>query len=207
MLVSTDMNIETARRRPYSSDKRAAAAAATERRIIQAAISLYGERFHDQITLDDIASRAGVTVQTVLRKFGSRDGLLDAAGRVGAADVGAQRGEAPVGDVPGIVENLFDHYEEWGPSVLRVLAQEDRVPVLATITARGRRMHREWVRTVFEPHLARSLDAVLLEAQLAALTDVYVWKLLRLDFGLDRQRATTALIQLVNSIVGNGGSS
>jgi AcrR family transcriptional regulator len=194
-------------RRAYTSAKRASSAEDTYRRIIAATIGLYGERFHDQITLEDIAGRAGVTVQTVLRRFGSRNGLLEAAGEFGAAEVGAQRGRAPVGDVPGIVENLFDHYEDLGPSVLRLLAQEDRVPVLGTITARGRRMHREWVRTVFAPFLRGHRDPELVEAELAAVTDVYVWKLLRLDFGLDRARASTALIDLVNSIVRNGGGS
>lgn len=201
------MNAAPTPRRTYTSDKRAAGAADTQRRIIEATISLYGERFHDQITLEDIAERAGVTVQTVLRKFGSRDGLLEAAGKFGAAEVGAQRGEAPVGDVPGIVENLFDHYEVLGASVLRLLAQEDRVPVLANIAARGRRMHREWVRVVFAPYLTGRSEAELLEAKLAAVTDVYVWKLLRLDFGLDRPKATTALVDLINAIVRNGGRS
>jgi hypothetical protein len=68
-------------------------------------------------------------------------------------------------------------------------------------------MHREAVRALFEPYLAAHPDPELLEAQLAAVTDVYVWKLLRLDFGLDRARATAALIDLVNLIVRNGGGS
>lgn len=198
------MNTKAVPRRTYRSERRSAAAATTYRRIIDAAISLYGERFHDQIRLEDIADRAGVTVQTVLRRFGSRDGLLDAAGEAGATQVGLQRLDAPVGDVPGIVENLFDHYEDWGPTVLRLLAQEDRVPVLATFTTLGRRMHREWVRAAFQPFIAGHGDPGLLEAELTAVTDVYVWKVLRLDVGLDRGRATTALAEMINSIVRNG---
>ena len=50
---------------------RAEAAAATRGRIVRAVLELHVERFHDQITLDAIADRAGVTVQTVLRQFGS----------------------------------------------------------------------------------------------------------------------------------------
>lgn len=192
-------------RRGYRMVKRNASAAETRRRIIRATIELYGERFHDQITLEDIADRAGVTVQTVLRRFGSRDGLMDACSEAGAAEVGAQRAEAPVGDVPGIVDNVFEHYEEWSRPVLLSLAQEDRVPQLKRITKRGREMHREWVRTVFEPFLAKARDRSLLEAQLAALTDVYVWKLLRQDAGLDRDRASTALIEMIEATVRNGG--
>jgi AcrR family transcriptional regulator len=200
------MNVpDSQRRRTYRMTKRDASAAETRQRIIRATIQLYGERFHDQITLEDIADRAAVTVQTVLRRFGSRDGLLEACGEAGASDVGEQRAQAPVGDVPGIVGNLFDHYEEWGGPVLRALAQEDRVPQLKQITSRGRRMHREWVRTVFEPTLETARDRSLLEAQLAALTDVYVWKLLRRDLGLDRERASAALEGMIEGTLRTGG--
>ncbi len=185
--------------------KRADSAAETRRRIVGSTIELHGERFHDQITLEDIAERAGVTVPTVLRHFGSKDGLMDAAGEVGATDVGEQRAQAPVGDVPGIVDNVFDHYEEWGQSVLMALAQENRVPQLATMTARGRRMHREWVRTVFAPFLAGDGPDGVLEAQLAALTDIYVWKLLRHDHGLGRDQAAAAVTGMIEAIVRNGG--
>lgn len=53
---------------------RAVAAARTHDRILRAVLDLHVERFHDQITLEDVARRSGVTVQTVLRLFGSRAG-------------------------------------------------------------------------------------------------------------------------------------
>lgn len=40
-------------------------------------------RFVDDLTLRAVAARAGVTVQTVLRKFGSRSSLLETAIRAG----------------------------------------------------------------------------------------------------------------------------
>jgi AcrR family transcriptional regulator len=202
VLVCIDMNVATGATRTYRMDKRAMSAAETERRIIRATIELHGERFHDQITLEDIAARAGVTVQTVLRRFGSKDSLIDAAAAAGAEEVGAQRAEAPPGDVRGVVKNLFDHYEAWGPTVLRLLAQEERVPQLANITARGRTMHRESVRIAFAPDLARAANPTLLEAQLTAMTDVYMWKVLRQDLGLDREQAQTAVAGLIDAVVG-----
>jgi AcrR family transcriptional regulator len=191
--------------RTYRMARRADSAAETRRRIIRSTIELHGERFHDQITLEAIAERAGVTVQTVLRRFGSKEGLIDAAGDSGADEVGQQRAEAPVGDIPGIVENVFDHYEAWGRSVLLALAQEDRVPQLKKITDRGRRMHGEWVRAVFQPFLDKDGGDGVLAAQLAALTDVYVWKLLRHDHGLAREEAAAAVIGMIEAIVRNGG--
>jgi AcrR family transcriptional regulator len=187
--------------------KRAVSAAETHRRILKATIELYGERFHDQITLADIAARADVTVQTVLRRFRSKDELMEAAGELGAAEVVEQRGQAPVGDVPGIVANLFDHYEEWGRPALRALSQEDRVPQLRKITSRGRELHAAWVRTVFAPFLEKSPRDGLLESQLAAVTDIYVWKLLREDRGLDRDEAARALTGMVEAIVSKGGDA
>ena len=41
------------------------------------------------------------------------------------------RDAVPVGDVAGAVTNLVDHYERWGENRLRLLAQEDRIPVVA----------------------------------------------------------------------------
>jgi AcrR family transcriptional regulator len=93
MLVLTDMNMATdTRPRKYRMRKRAESAAETGERIVQATIQLHMERFHDQITLDDIAQRAGVTVQTVLRRFGSKDELIERAADYMSASVLAQRG-------------------------------------------------------------------------------------------------------------------
>ena len=54
-------------RRPYRMDKRAVAAQQTGQRIIQATTDLYMERWLEDLTLDEVAARAGVTVQTVYR--------------------------------------------------------------------------------------------------------------------------------------------
>src|SRR4051812_19334191 len=102
--------------RPYRMQNRATATAATRLRILDATLALHQERYHDQITLDVIADRAGVTVQTVLRRFGTKEELLDAAADHAATQVTQQRGRAPIGDVPGAIENLLGHYDEWGPS-------------------------------------------------------------------------------------------
>ena len=46
-------------------------------------IELHRERFFDQVSLEDIAERAGVTVQTVIRRFGSKERLIEAAAEEG----------------------------------------------------------------------------------------------------------------------------
>jgi AcrR family transcriptional regulator len=197
------MNVESARQtRRYEMRRRAETAAETKGRIIRAVLELHVERFHDQITLEDIAARAGVTVQTVLRHFGSRDGLVSAAADAATNDVLTQRSAAPVGDVDRAVENLLDHYEAWGRSSLMLLAQEDRVPQLGAITRRGRSLHYDWVDRTFAPFLAETTDPRL-RAKLIALTDVFVWKLLQLDLGLDRTETASALAEMIHAAIGD----
>src|SRR3712207_4528033 len=131
----------TPNKRRYRMRVRAEAAAETGRRILEAVIELHMERFFDQVSLEDIAERAGVTVQTVIRRFGSKERLIEAATEVVNRQVVRQRAQAPVGDIEGAVKNLVDHYEEWGDSVLRLLAQEERVPAFRAVTDAGRALH------------------------------------------------------------------
>lgn len=182
---------------------RAEATAGTRIRIIRAVLELHVERFHDQITLDAIADRAGVTVQTVLRHFGTRESLVAAAAEQATTEVLAQRSAAPVGDVDGTVENLVDHYEEWGRSALRLLSQEERFPQLRMVADAGRAAHYAWVDRNFGPFLAKDADP-LLRPKLIALADVFTWKLLRLDLGLDRDETASALTSMIRAVIGDG---
>jgi AcrR family transcriptional regulator len=185
---------------------RAASAAETGERILRAVLDLHVERFHDQITLEDVADRAGVTVQTVLRRFRSKDALIAAAAELASKEVRSQRMAAPAGDIPAAVDNLLDHYAATGASALRLLSQEDRVPQLKEIADRGREFHYAWVERTFAPFLEGWAGRARLRAQLITLTDVYTWKLLHLDLGLDRAETRTALIDMIQSVVKQGGS-
>ena len=194
---------ERARPRPYRMGARAEAAADTRRRILRAVLDLHVERFHDQITLEDIAQLAGVTVQTVLRHFGTRDRLVTAAAEQATGEILEQRNAAPIGDVDGAVDNLLQHYEEWGRTALRLLAQEDRVPQLRMLADGGRAAHYAWVERTFAPFLDDTSDE-LLRPKLIALTDVFTWKLLRLDLGLDRIGTASALASMIRAVIGEG---
>ena len=179
---------------------RAAATAATGDRILRAVLALHVERFHEQITLEAIARRAGVTVQTLLRRFSSRDQLIEAAARYAEDIVVAQRSAAPVGDIDGAVENLLDHYERWGQSALRVLAQEERVPPLRALADRGRETHYNWVNRTFAPFIA-GRDRARRRAAVIAMTDVFVWKVLRLDLCLSRARTAALLKDMLRTVL------
>lgn len=189
-------------KRPYRMGARAEAAEETRLRILDAVIGLHMERYYDQISLEDVAQRAGVTVQTVLRRFGSKDRLVEAASEVVSERVTGQRGGAPVGDIAGAVENLVDHYEEWGESSLRLPAQEDRVPAFRRSTDAGRALHYEWVERTFAPLFAErggeSRERLL--AELIAVCDVYFWKILSLDLGLSHEQTVLALTETIEAL-------
>src|SRR5215471_5796170 len=97
--------------RRYRMVARAEAAAATGERILDATIKLFWELPTVEISLDEVARRAGVTVQTVIRRFGGRDGLFAAAAEREDERVRSQRNEAPVGDVASAIHILIEHYE------------------------------------------------------------------------------------------------
>jgi AcrR family transcriptional regulator len=181
---------------------RAEAAAETGRRILQATMELYTERFYDQVSLEDVAERAGVTVQTVLRRFGSKEKLIFAAAEEARRRVRSQRDRAPVGDVAGAVKVLVETYEEHGDRYLRLLAQEERVPAFRLITDTGRAHHYECVERDFAPLLAERTgpERERLLAQLIAICDLYFWKLLRRDLGLSREQTELTIIEAIRAL-------
>jgi len=176
---------------------RAGKAAATRSRILEVAQELFVADSAD-FTLEKIAAMAGVSVQTVLRAFGNKETLILEA-------IGTFRStrepllvDAP-GSVSDAVSRLFDDYEEIGDRVIRMLAEEHRVPGFAAVAEVGRARHREWVEAAFAEQLkacpARESSRILVA--LLAATDVYVWKLLRRDFGLDRKQSEAAVGLLI----------
>lgn len=182
---------------------RADAATATRDRILDAAGGLFWRALGESSSLEDVAKSAGTTVQTVLRHFGSKDGLMEAALRRASEGVRKEREAAPVGDVPGAVHNLMEHYERYGDMVMRMLAEEHRIPLLHKGIEHGREVHREWTARTFGPQLSE-LDGAARErrmAQLVAICDVYVWKVLRRDMKLGVTQTESALIEIVEGVV------
>ena len=191
-------------RRGYTMTTRARSVEHTRRRILEASVALHGERLVTDVSLEDVAERAGVSVQTVLRHFGSRTGLVEASVEHGRAEVEAER-RTPVGNVPAAVRTIVDHYERRGDGVLVMLAQEPHQPLMARVCADGRRLHRAWVEEVFAPYLGASADREATADLLVVATDVYTWKLLRRDRGLARDLTENRILQLVRSLLGTAG--
>ncbi|MBJ7603329.1 MAG: TetR/AcrR family transcriptional regulator [Candidatus Dormibacteraeota bacterium] len=182
---------------------RAQTSAATAERILDAAVDVFWELPTDKISLDEVARRAGVTVQTVIRRFGGRDALFTAAGARESERIRRQRDEAIPGDPASGVRALLDHYEVFGDRVLKMLAEEEHNPALRSVVAQGRTVHRDWCARVFAAALAptRGLKRERRLAQFVAICDVYIWKLLRRDGALSRNQTEVALVELLNPLL------
>ena len=189
-------------RRPYRQSARAEAAEATAHRVIAAFSDCMRNRWFDELTLEEIAGRAGVTARTVIRRFGGKEGLLAAFAEDFIPAVGVSRDAAP-GDVDAAVERVVAVYEAWGDGIIRNLAQEERHPALKPLLDRGRAAHRAitaqafapWLEPLAEPDRRRTLDT------LVAATDVYAWKLARRDIGRSREETATLLRRLVDAVL------
>lgn len=173
----------------------------TRTRVMSTVAAMANEKPLLAITLPDIASGADVSVQTVLRQFGSRDGLLDATTEYVTRQVAAERRAQP-GDIDGGLRLLGAHYEDRGDGVLLLLGQERWDARAAAITTRGRMLHRQWVEETFGPHLpedGRERDE--LTDLLVVATDVYTWKLLRRDRGLSQAETVHRMRTIITALL------
>src|SRR3954466_15203373 len=94
-------------KRPYRMSARAQAAAETGERLLASAYRHFTTRPYEEVRLQEIAADAGVTVQPLAKRFGSKDELLSAAYQWWGAAETLRRDAAPVGDVAGAVRNVF----------------------------------------------------------------------------------------------------
>lgn len=186
--------------RSYSQTQRAESTAATRRAILDAAIALFREGHQPDAPLERVAERAGCSSRSVIRHFGSKERLVEAAIEDAMAAAVESRRVAP-GDVAGAVRAIVAHYEEMGDEVVQMLASAERYPLARHVTELGERMHREWAREAFGPRLDGLSPAERRRrlAALATVTDVYVWQLLRRREGLGRGAAEATIRALVEA--------
>jgi AcrR family transcriptional regulator len=187
-------------KRPYRQTLRAAAAESLRRRIVTAFHDLLLNRWIDEITLDEVATSAGTTRQTVIRLFGGKDGLLEAVIDLVRAQA-VPRISMPV-DVSGreALKTLIAHYEAVGDMVVRFLAQEERHSALRPLLAHGRREHRAWVAERFAStqNCQKKIERERQITRLIVATDIYTWKLLRRDFGKSQDEVLHLMVGMIN---------
>lgn len=188
--------------RPYEMRARREAVEQTRERIMEAMVDLWLTRHYDEVTLADVAERAGVTRQTVHRQFGTKDELL-----VAAAEWKGPQGEAEVlvepGQVGEAISRLMQVYESMGDANVRALELEGRVHAMDHMLKRGRSAHRAWIEQVFAPwlppHGTSEREHVVMT--LYAATDVMQWKLLRRDFDFSPTATEQVIRRLVDGVI------
>ena len=189
--------------RPYQMTARAEAVREREEAVLEEAFDAFLSEYYDQVTLRGVAERAGVTEQTVIRRFGSKEELLETVlERLGHRFAGP-RGGAETGDYRQAITEAVESYEQQGQRILHLLSQEDRTPALARVTEVGRAAHRQLTAEVFAPWLPDSDDPDYpreLGPFVVAL-DLYTWKLLRLDLGLSRAGTELAITRMVEGLI------
>jgi AcrR family transcriptional regulator len=180
---------------------RAEAVAQTRQRVLQAALELFGERPYDLVALADVAERSGIGLATIVRQFESKEQLFAAAIENGRTEVDTSFDATP-NDPVAAVRAIAANYERFGDAVVRLVAQEERLPAARAAIAHGRKVHAELVERLFGDTLARlrGRERKLRRAQLLAATDLQFWRSLRHQAGLDRRDAEAALTQVVTAL-------
>ena len=193
--------------RPYTQQVRADRSGETHRRILDAHIALVAQRGALHVPLADIAAKADVTVQTVLRHFGSADALR-ARTRDYAAELVRLERAVPVGDVTAAVRAVVAQYEARADAMLVVLAHEATDATARSVTTAARAAHREWIERVFAGAVRGRAAAAREEIVdlLVVATDLQTWRLLRRENGLSRQDTEERMLRLARAVLADAAA-
>lgn len=191
--------------RSYKKNARAKAEKGTGEAILNAALNAFSKELFDRVTLDQIARDSGVTVQTVIRRFGSKEELFEKLAEREEKRVVSEREVSAEKGLNYAIQALVNHYEKDGDMMSNLINQEKISEPIRKIVNRGRQLHRKWV----EKHCHNLLDGLEsdeYEKQLYSAitaTDLGTWKLLRRDYGLHPEFVASIMIKLLNSLNGD----
>ncbi len=188
----TDMNT-----RPYRMTGRAKDAEATAERIVDAMLARLASIPYEHIRIEDVAADAGVTGQTVIRRFGSKPALMNATVERELARIVAAREAAAHASPVETIQDLVVHYERYGALILKTYSEAPLVPGLPEITARGRAFHVDWCRRAFALPSLPDREVARRSAQIVAICDANTWRILRFDGGLDPGETEIALREMI----------
>jgi len=190
--------------RRYRQVARAQARERTRDALLDAADEEFYRGSWPDVSLEALAKRAGVTKQTLLRHYGSKEGLLLHTLLRNATQVHDQRWSAPRGDVSGAVENLLDHYEVWGERSLRIGAWlNGGSSPLSMFSRAAREVHYNWVEHAFGPYLEnlQGRARARRRAALVAICDVQTWWLFSHDLKLERSEIHTIVTDMIDRVL------
>lgn len=197
-----DMN---SKKQSYDNSKRLIEAENTRHEIINAFGKLWTRYSINEITLDMVSNEAGVTTRTIMRKFGSKEGLLSETLPALTADIESLRTVTKPGDIDEILQVLLSNYETMGEAAIRTINLEPELEIAREIGREGRELHRRWCIEVFSPYLPKQ-NTPEFEIQLAsfiAATEIYLWKLIRKDLKLSKEKTRAVFKNLIEGLAKN----
>lgn len=187
--------------RAYVQTKRASALEQRRSAAIDAALGLLMDGGFDAVTLQAVADRAGVSLKSVVRYFGTKEGLFEACLEVSVSREEGLRDVDP-GDVDAVVRTLSERYEAIADRTVRNAEIEFRYPLMAEWIARARASHRDWLGRAFAPWLPAS--GKLRKERVGALfwaTELRSWWTLRHALGHDRASTERVMKSLLDALV------
>lgn len=199
-------------------DRRERMAQQTRREILEAARRLFVERGYVATSVSEIAEEAGVAVQTIYARLGSKRGMLvalldviDEEAGVPAAAAAIQAAAAPADALSAAIGLTRAFVEKCGDVISSLVAAAAVEPELGGALAEGERRHREGSRFTIDriaelgglrAELPRSEAAALL----SAATAHYAWSELVYGQKLSFNKAERVLTNaLERAILGTAG--
>ena len=188
--------------RAYTMRARAEAVEATRERIARVAMQRFLAEPYDEVTIASVARDAGVSHQTLLNHFESKDGLFAAAAERFSADLAGSREGRATSDPDSVVALLMEQFERSGDGNVRLALLQERIEAVRAGLEQARANHQGWLAEVFADSLPTDPgERRRTLAALHAATDVYTWKLLRRDLGHGRRAAQRIMTEMVRAIL------
>ena len=137
--------------RTYVQSQRASSTQATRERLLTAAEAAFTAAVYEDVTLAAVAKEAGVSHQTLLNHFESKEGLFNAVIEGLKEQIVDRRSEVEPGSVARVIDYLMSQYEEMGDVNARYAMTAERFPLVAEAMRFGRDSHREWLELQLAP--------------------------------------------------------
>ena len=190
------------KKRSYLKRARAEGEARTRQAVLDAAVACFSETHFDRVTMNQLAQRAGLSVQTLLRIHGTKEQILVTAARSIAAALIDKREEVAPGDLDTALRVLVSDYERWGDTHERLFVRARQLPELAQLFEELLLRHRQWIQRIFarELELRTGPDRARLLALLVVSLDIGTYRRLRVE-RLSRAATTRALHSLVTAVL------
>lgn len=197
----------TSETRAYRMGARAESAQRTREQVLDAAAECFGEQDYDAVSLKDIAARAGVGLQTVVRTAGSKEALFGLVAERFLTATMEGFDLTRLHTWQDGLAHLMTFYETFGDRTMRVITQEHRVPLVREYTQRSRALQAAWIQlhhgSAFEG-LSEN-DRKRRMAMVLTLTGARTWYALRRDYGLSAEDAHRSIAEQLQALLDDIG--